>query len=297
MRIVEFAGRPNNAELNYGPFRVVVTLDVGPRILSFSRDGGESPLRVYERHEGLMGGDEYRSYGGHRFWIAPEIAGRTTAQDNQPVEVTEDEEWTHFLAPVDAAGMQKRLSIRGIENGIEIIHRVQNQGAEMVPVAPWGVTVMKPGGHCVWPLPTPKQGTGELLPTSCLVLWRYTDLCDPRLRFVNGFGELHNADAGPIKVGMPLEEGWAAYQWQGQSFLKTFEAVSSPPGSDPGQVVDQGANFEVYTRSDMLEVESLGRGKHLGVGEALSHTERWTLGPKKVPEDLRTIAQALKSQP
>jgi hypothetical protein len=114
---------------------------------------------------------------------------------------------------------------------------------------------------------------------------------------VGGFGELHSADAGPIKVGMPLEEGWAAYQWRGQSFLKTFEAVSSPLGSDPCQVVDQGANFEVYTRSDMLEVESLGRGKPLKVGEAISHTERWTVGPEKSPEELRTIAQALKSQP
>ncbi|MBS1719558.1 MAG: hypothetical protein JST35_03820 [Armatimonadetes bacterium] len=297
MRIVEFAGRPNNAELNCGPFRVVVTLDVGPRILSFSRDGGESPLRVYEKHEGLIGGDEYRSYGGHRFWIAPEIAGRTTAPDNHAVEMSEDGEWTHFMAPVDAAGMQKRLSIRGIENGIEIIHRVQLQREDLFHVAPWGVTVMKPGGYCVWPLPTPKQGTGELLPTSSLVLWRYTDLCDPRLRFVNGFGELHNADAGPIKVGMPLEEGWAAYQWQGQSFLKTFDAERYDRVEGTSLGVDQGANFEVYTRSDMLEVESLGRGKHLKVGEALSHTERWTLGPEKAAEELRTMAQALKSQP
>ncbi len=62
-----------------------------------------------------------------------------------------------------------------------------------------------------------------------------------------------------------------AYFLNGTVFLKTAPAT-------PGALYpDFGCNFEVFTNSDFLELESLGPKVQLGPGESTSHTEGWAL--------------------
>lgn len=94
------------------------------------------------------------------------------------------------------------------------------------------------------------------------------------------------SDGGPQKIGMWVEQGYAAYANHGNLFLKRFD------GESPVAYEDMGCNFETFTREDMLEVESLGPSQCFSDGGHAEHFETWYLIPNATPPD--DNAQAAK---
>ena len=85
MPVIEYRGWKNNLLLTNGEVEVVVTLDVGPRVICYRVPGGFNVLKNYDE---MMGGTlehEWQIRGGHRFWLAPEDLTRTYFADNRPV--------------------------------------------------------------------------------------------------------------------------------------------------------------------------------------------------------------------
>lgn len=281
MEIVAFGGWNRCARLADEHLELIVTLEVGPRILSFSRPGGPNVLAVYERHAGLTGGEEFRSYGGHRLWVAPEIPGWTTEPDNRPVETREEDGYVWFATPPGPAGLRKEIGLRLGERSVELMHRVSNVASRTQRLAPWALTVMAPGGQCLFPLPEYRPHEEALLPAGPLVLWHYTDLSDPRWTWGRRLVRLRQTgDLRPQKIGAAVPAGWAAYASPAGLFVKRF-------GFEPDETYpDFGCNFETFTREDMLELESLGPLVDLAPGDSVSHAERWFLSPPiDIPED------------
>jgi hypothetical protein len=140
---------------------------------------------------------------------------------------------------------------------------------------------MMPGGKAIIPLP-PRQPSSmkNLLPTSLMAIWEYSDLSDPRLKIGHNFIVLHqdkNA-AGPLKIGVMDTDGWAAY-WNGNLFVKTFDYKN-------GAVYpDFGSSVEVYSAKENLELETLAPFKILQPGESVEYVEQWFLF-RDVPEPL-----------
>ena len=66
MEKVSYAGWPNCIKLSNGQIELIVTTDVGPRIMRFGFVGGQNLLNEYKDQVGKTGGDEWRIYGGHR---------------------------------------------------------------------------------------------------------------------------------------------------------------------------------------------------------------------------------------
>src|SRR5688572_6636888 len=83
---ISYQGWENCYRLNNGTLEVIVTADVGPRIIHFGFIGGENVFKQFPDDMGQKGGNEYRFYGGHRIWHAPENRPRTYAPDNDPVD-------------------------------------------------------------------------------------------------------------------------------------------------------------------------------------------------------------------
>ncbi|MBL8087925.1 MAG: hypothetical protein JNM85_07645 [Chthonomonas sp.] len=280
MEIIPYGGWSRCARLVSGDVDAVVTLEVGPRVIRFGRVGGPNEFVEYERHRGMTGGDQYRSYGGHRLWVAPERASVTYEPDNEPVEILEEDGWTSFRAPVGPVGIQKTLSIRPIDSldGFTIRHALLNSTCESVKLAPWGVTVMAPGGECIFPQAPPRPHTEALLPARPLVMWHYTKMQDPRWTWGDRVVRLrHNIEGDNQKVGACVSQGYAAYANNENLFLKRFAY------HDDANYPDFGSNFETFTRTDMLEIESLGGLVTLAPGESTVHWESWYLIPDVVP--------------
>jgi hypothetical protein len=261
-----------------GTVRLVVTLEVGPRIMSYGFEGGPNLLYVKADDAGLTGGDAWRFYGGHRFWHAPEQFPRTYYPDNHPVEVETAQGMIteiRFRAPVeDENGVQKTVGIALDETGtgVTVSHTLTNVGRWPVELAPWALTVMAPGGRAILPLPPRAPHPEALLPVNTLAMWAYTDLSDPRWTLGERFFLLQqeSGDVRPQKIGASLPEGWLACALNDQLFVKRFPFM-------PGPYPDMGSSAALFTDARILELESMGHMQSVAPGASVTLTERWML--------------------
>ncbi len=84
---VSFGGWKNNLRLTNGQIELIVTLDVGPRIISYrSVRGGTNVFKTFDDQLGGIGETDWKARGGHRFWLAPEDPILTYIPDNGTVE-------------------------------------------------------------------------------------------------------------------------------------------------------------------------------------------------------------------
>lgn len=280
----EYGGWPNCVWLSNGLVEVVITTDVGPRIIRYGFVGGQNLLNEYTDLMGKTGGDEWRIYGGHRLWHAPEAKPRTYAPDNSPVK----HEWNGTTLRVTqdtehSTGIQKQMEITlaaGSSN-VTIVHRLTNRNEWDVILAPWALTVMAKDGRAIYPQEPYIAHTDYLLPARPLTLWHYTDMMDPRWTFGTKYIQLRQDTKAktPQKVGFKNSQGWGAYVLKGDVFVKRFNYV------DGGEYVDFGCSTETFTNEDMLEIESLGPLVKLSAnGGSVEHVEDWYLFKANVGE-------------
>ena len=277
MEKISYLGLPNCYRLANGAVEAVVTSDVGPRIVRYGFAGAENILgEVPEATLKTELGD-FKPWGGHRLWVAPEAKPRSYAPDNAPVAVAfEGERAIRLTATVESAtGIEKEMLVALDAEGsqLSVRHRITNRNLWAIEAAPWALTIMRGGGTAIFPQEPYISWDDYLLPARPLVLWHYTDLSDARWSIGKKFIRL-TTDVGanhPQKAGMLNKQGWAAYRHEGTLFVKRFayeEGASYP---------DYGCNCETYTAGDFIEVETLAPLTRLEPGASVEHVEHWKL--------------------
>ncbi|HUU11217.1 MAG TPA: hypothetical protein VM431_11865 [Phycisphaerae bacterium] len=282
MEIVRYKGWGRNVRLANDRIELIATLDVGPRIIHLAVPGGKNVMKNYTEMLGKSGEREWMIRGGHRLWIAPEHPVKSYLPDNGPVTVRKLPKGGIRLVPQPETpnGIQKEIDVflARSKAHVRLVHRIRNIGRKAVELAPWALSVMAPGGTAVIGLPPRGSHPRDLLPNQHVVLWPYTDLGDARLAMgTRSILLRHRSRSRPQKIGLSNPEGWAAYAVHGCLFVKRF-------AFDPGAAYpDTGCNTELFTNSDMLEVESLGPLVALGAGKKVEHVEDWYLFPNVPP--------------
>lgn len=272
-RKVACLGLPNCYQLSNGIVEVVVTTDVGPRIAAYRFAGGENILSELPDNRA---NSEFRIWGGHRLWLAPEAKERTTLPDNVPLEHRQEADGTlRLTAPADAGGIQKEMAVRldPEGTGVTVEHRVTNRGLWAVELAPWAITILRGGGTGIIPQEPYRRHDEALLPARPMALWYYTDLADARLALGSKYVRVRTdaANKEPLKIGVGNKQGWMAYHVDHTLFVKRFrheEGAAYP---------DYGSNAEIYTQGSFIELESLGPLQKLEPGASATHVERWFL--------------------
>ena len=285
VEIVDYRGWDRNLRIANGEAELIVTLDVGPRIISYRLLDGENVFKNYDEQLGRSGESSWMIRGGHRLWTSPEDPARTYIPDNGPVEHAEvGPGRVRVTLPADRTfHLEKEMEIAldAEGSGVSVIHRVRNCGSERAELAIWSLSVMKPGGVEVIPLPpdAPHPGGAEgataedFAPQFSMAFWPYSDFTDPRFTYGKTAILLRQDSAaeGPTKVGIANIEGAAAYLNGGTLFVKRFPYLKGR------RYPDFGSSYETFTNKDMLEMESLGPLVTLGPGEVAEHVERWEL--------------------
>jgi hypothetical protein len=272
---VSFGGWPNNLRIANAHAELIVTLDVGPRVISYRTTEGANVFKTFDAQLGGTAEAEWQSRGGHRFWLAPEHPVLSYIPDNDAVEhhvvSSEEVEFIHSLGA--SLPIRKTLTVALDQDSTRVTatHRAENIGAKPLTVATWGLSVMAPGGLEIIPLPPLGEHPRDLLPNRPMVLWPFTDMTDPRWHWGKRFITLRQGNAGPTKAGLAHKERWIAYHQGDSLFIKTIEF------RDGATYPDFGCNFETFTNEEMLEVEALGPLVELAPGESTSHTEHWNL--------------------
>jgi len=276
MEKISYGGWDNCFKLFNDKIELIVTADVGPRIIRFGFLGRENMFKEFPDQMGKTKSSEWLSFGGHRLWHAPEAQPRTYFPDLDPVHVQEIENGMILTQkPEPTTGLQKQIEIKISQEKAEVHlkHILINHNLWAVETAPWAITVLAPGGVAILPLPPRGPHPEYILPTTALALWPYTNLSDPRWLLGEQYILLRQdvEVSAPQKIGLFASDGWAAYANQNCLFVKQI------PLQFEGIYPDMGVNFETFTNETMLELESLGPIQSIPPKGQIDHMENWTL--------------------
>ncbi|HUU69935.1 MAG TPA: hypothetical protein VM186_10440 [Planctomycetota bacterium] len=271
---IAYGGWDNCYRLANRSIELIVTGDVGPRVIRLAPKNGQNLFKEFASMMGKTGGDEWRICGGHRLWHSPEAKPRTYFPDNLPVQISEIKNGLRTLQMVETTtGIQKQMEITldPAKPHVKVVHRLTNRTLWPVKLAPWALSVMAPGGVAIIPQAPYSSHEESLLPARPIVLWPYTNMADKRWTWGQRYIQLRQDTKArkPQKVGLALQDGWAAYALKGTLFLKRFAHVANV------EYPDFGCSFETFTNADMLEVESVGPLATLEPGKAVQHVEHW----------------------
>src|ERR1700693_2324158 len=81
----QYRGWPNCYRISNGEVELVVSSDVGPRILRYSFVGGQDMFKEFDEQMGKHGESTWQARGGHRVWMSPEDSVLTYAPDNSAI--------------------------------------------------------------------------------------------------------------------------------------------------------------------------------------------------------------------
>jgi len=304
MESLTYLNQPDCLRLANKTVEAVVTTAIGPRILRYGFLRGENILA--ELPDAVVKTDfgDWKPWGGHRLWTAPEQMPRSYEPDNEPIGAEKlGARAVRLVQGVEpATGVRKYMTVGLDATGTRLVvhHKIVNRNYWAITLAPWALTIMSGGGCVILPQEPYRSHADYLLPARAMVLWHYTDLNDPRYAIGPRYLRLRT-DAGldtPQKIGIANKQGWAAYFRQGTLFVKTFEY--DPEATYP----DGGCNCETFTKGDFMELETLGPLVTIAPFEAAEHVEQWRLfrgvdiGDTEASLDraLRSILAKIKNQ-
>jgi hypothetical protein len=268
-------GWANCYRITNGEVEIIVTSDIGPRIMRYGFVGGQNFL--WEQKEGLgkSGEPKWVARGGHRIWVGPEDVNYTYPPDNGPARI---EIKGSFLVATQhlekETGIEKQIEVKmdAGGSGVTITHRLKNTGVMPLEFASWALSMMAPGGVGVTGFPPRGTHPEMLQPTNPLVMWAFSDLSDPRWKFTKKYLILRQdpANASPQKLGHYNPKTWGAYFLGDEAFIKQYEpgALKDHP--------DYGTSYQTFTNADFLEIETMGPLTKVPGGASVEHVERWS---------------------
>lgn len=272
----EYKGWSNCYRVSNGEIELIVTGDVGPRVIRFGFTGGQNLFKEFPEQLGRTGEDKFQLRGGDRVWKAPEDSVATWAPDNVPLTIQITPAGLIAREPVEpSTNLQKEIEVSMAVSGtaVTVTHRITNRSLFALEFAPWALTMMAQGGTAISGFPPRGTHPANLEATNPLVMWAYTNLADSRWRFTRKYLTLrqdpNNKEAQ--KLGMFNRDTWAAYLLNHELFVK--KTTSDPSRTYP----DFGCSFETFTNNDFLEIETLGPLAKVAPGQTVEQVEQWAL--------------------
>ena len=141
-----FAGWERNLKLSNGLVEIIITVEVGPRIISYRPAQGRSVFKLAADEAGKSKEENWKIRGGHRLWTAPEDFGNAHslcyALDNSEVQhAIEGDFAVRVSNRVEGpAKIRREMVVRLAETTpkVTVEHRIIHEGGDPLEVAPWG---------------------------------------------------------------------------------------------------------------------------------------------------------------
>ncbi len=152
----DYKGWPNCYRVTNGEVELIVTADVGPRIIRFGFAGGQNVFKEFPEQLGKTGEAEFQLRGGHRVWKAPEDPVASWAPDNAPVQIEITADGLVAREPVEPlTRLQKEIAVHLAPSGtqVTVIHRIANKSLFPLEFSVWAMSMMAQGGMAITGFP------------------------------------------------------------------------------------------------------------------------------------------------
>ena len=267
-------------------FRLECLANAGPRIVRLipSWTGENLFAEVPDLVTSTENGD-YRPYGGHRLWNAPESVHYSYIPDDDGLTIKQYEDGIRLQGCIEPiTRLRKTISIQMSSSHpfIVVKHIIENQGWTTVRLSPWALTMMHPGGTAILPQQVGAVDSETVLPNRRVAMWPYSRWEDARLKLGDDFITIKStSNPQPFKIGYFNPHGWLAYYYDDTLFVKRFGVRRNE------EYPDFGCNTECYTNHRFTEIESLGPLVDLHARKEVVHTETWEVyRENEIPGDL-----------
>lgn len=285
----------NCVEISNGVISALVTVEIGPRIISFGFKDSQNFMNsdrvglggkeVLQSYVDLFGeGRQWENLGGHRIWLSPESYPETYTPDDKPCTWEATENGAVFTYSDDVEiGAKKTMEIKmdDAEN-MQVIMSIKNITDADMEFAIWALSVCSKNGTLIIPMNT---NDTDLLPNRTISVWPYTDMSSPLFYWGRKYITVKQEPTDEpykAKIGLDLNSGTAYYVLGDEVLKKTYE-TNHPAGKYP----DGGCSFETYVCDRMIEFETLGELKNVAPGESSVHIENWTMAKKPCDVDFK----------
>lgn len=145
---ISYGGWPNCYRISNAQVELILTADVGPRVIRFGFIGGQNLFKEFSEQMGGTGETSWQIRGGHRLWIGPEDRRYTYGLDNSPVTVEVMGDMVRATQATEPeTGLQKVMDIYLAATGseVKVVHRIINRNRIALEFAPWAPSVMAQG--------------------------------------------------------------------------------------------------------------------------------------------------------
>lgn len=253
---------------------VWLTLDFGPRLIALVPEGGDNLFaNLPQAQVECPGTGLYSLRGGHRLWYAPEYPPRTYLPDDAPIEAVEVENGYKLTqSPEVGSNLRKSITVTLPDEDPHVLvdHEILNLGINPQQLAPWAITMMRPGGVAILPLQTEFDEEFGCQPNRSINLWPYTPVNSPHILLSDHYIYVHaNLKQDKLKIGAPNPRGWIGYAIDDTFFVKSaaYDAAAN--------YYDRQSSSQFYCDLGTIEMETLGPRVTLEPGESVSHREDW----------------------
>ena len=266
-----------------------VTLDLGPRVIYFSRTGKKNMFfcdisRKTRSDEPEM--DAYYGkcrywylYGGYRLWLSPESLPETYYPDNDPVAYyVEGDSVTFTPKPQTENGLQMSYTLCFLGNGtVKIDNSIKNISNKPFYGSAWALCVMNRNSFTYAYQNVKNTG---LLPNRNIVIWPYTDIFDSRISINNRVIAVKQDPMSDraLKIGFNNVSGKLYTYLDGELFTQTYET-----DHDNCDYPDGGCSCEIYSCPDFTEAETLSPLQTIGPGDILKFNVTWNIRAAESP--------------
>lgn len=267
-------------------FRLECLAEAGPRIVRLipSWTGENLFAETPDLKTTTQTGD-FHPYGGHRLWHAPESLSYSYIPDDNGLTIKQYGDGIRLQGCIEpVTSIRRTISVQMSSNHSFIVvkHIIENHGWTSVRLAPWALTMMRPGGTAILPQQAGIVESEDVLPNRRFALWPYSRWDDERLKLGNEYILIRStSNPQPFKLGYFNPHGWLAYFFDDTLFVKRFGVRRNE------EYPDYGSNSEVYTNHRFTEIESLGPCVDLQPKREIVHTETWEVyKDNEIPNDL-----------
>ncbi|MBI9009977.1 MAG: hypothetical protein JEZ05_08090 [Tenericutes bacterium] len=261
---------------------LIVTLDLGPRVISYRLLEGENIfsqdiereqfLNTSEMDKIFYKGATWWGLGGHRLWRSPESYS-TYYPDENPCEYKRTDDTFVFIQEKQIYNdIQLSIELSFVnEKDVKFVGTITNKSSINKTLSSWSLSMCKGPGLEIVKLPNDESGFN---PQRYYSFWSFgAKNNDPRAYYGAEYFALRMepGNQSPFKVGMRVNEGKILYLTEDIAYTKYFDRIEGL------NYPDNNVNYETYTKDLFMELETLSPLTEILPNQSVSQTEIWSL--------------------